>query len=122
MKRSWFGFALLVILLAVSLAVSLVMTGIHEPIAGQLRLAAGFAQMENWQEARELTEEATALWKKWEGLRLCFADHTPVEQINSDLAQIPVMDRQELAAACAQTAEKVEAIAKNHHLHWWNLL
>lgn len=122
MKRSWFGLGLLVALLAAALAVSMVMEGIHDPIAGQLRLAAGFAQKENWQQARVLTEEATALWKKWEPLRLCFADHTPVEQIDSDLAELRAMQPQELAAACARTAEKVEAVAQAHHLSWWNLL
>lgn len=121
MKRSWFGFALLVVLLAAALAVSVVMQSIHDPIAGQLRLAAGFAQMENWQEARELTEEATALWKKWEPLRLCFADHTPSEQIDSELAEIRQLDNGQLAAACARTAEKVAAVAKAHHLGWQDL-
>lgn len=126
MKRSWFGVLLLVALLLLSLLVTWVMGEIHAPVAERLRQAAALALEENWEEAGAAAMEARQHWKAWAHLRQCFADHTPVEDIESQFAQLTAYEAKketaEFAAACLSLKERVEAMAEAHGLSPWNLL
>ena len=86
MKRCWFGLGLLVVLLGVSLAVSWGMDAVHRPIAGELRRAAVCAQAEEPEQAQAEFRKAQADWEKWAHFRGCFADHTPTEAVDQELA------------------------------------
>lgn len=124
MKRSWFGFFLLLVLLAGSILVTRIMVRIHEPIETQLLRASQFAGEENWLRAKHSFREAEARWKKWEHVRSCFADHNPVEEIDAAFAMLQVYctARAELpfAGGCRELARQVAAIGEAHEPVWWN--
>ena len=84
MKRSWIGFFLLVLLLAGCILVTIAMGCIHDPIEAQLIQAAQWAMAENWERSEYSFREAMENWKKREHFRACFADHTPVEEIDGN--------------------------------------
>lgn len=126
MKRSWIGFALLLVLLGGSLAVTWVMDAIHDPIAEDLEQAAECALLGDWVNAAIFSQRAEKNWEEWEHFRGCFADHTPIEEIDGFFATVEVycaaQEDVAFAAACAETAEKVEAVGDAHGLFWWNVL
>lgn len=126
MKRCWFGLGLLVVLLGVSLAVSWGMDAVHRPIAGELRRAAICAQAEESEQAQAEFRKAQTDWEKWAHFRGCFADHTPMEAVDQELAAArwagALAQWPEFAAACARAVKMVEAIGAAHACNWWNLL
>ena len=126
MKRSWFGFILLMVILAIALMVTWVMGEIHRPVSQSLRQAALCALSENWDTAEASLENAQAHWQRWGNVRLCFADHTPVEEIDSSFAALTAYSAKketaDFAAACLTLKEKVEAVSQAHGLTLWNLL
>lgn len=126
MKRCWFGLGLLVVLLGVSLAVSWGMDAVHRPIAGELRRAAICAQAEASEQAQAEFRKAQRDWERWAHFRGCFADHTPTEAVDQELAAArwagALAQWPEFAAACARAAKMVEAIGAAHACNWWNLL
>lgn len=126
MKRSWIGFALLLVLLAVSILSTWAMVRIHDPIEADLKQAAECAMLGDWEEAVSYSRSAQDRWEKWAHFRACFADHSPVEEIDADFAAMEVYryDRDEAAftAACCALARQVAAVGEAHELVWWNVL
>lgn len=126
MKRSWIGFVLLLVLLAVSILSTVVMIRIHEPIEADLQRASEYAFQENWVQAHRFFREAEAKWTRWAHLRACLADHNPVEEIDAAFALLKVYcsAREELsfAGGCRDLAQKVAAVGQAHEFVWWNLL
>ena len=124
MKRSLFGFVLLVSLLLLCLGAAWLMGALHDPISAELRQAADLAQTD-LAGAAALAEQAKAAWKKAEPLSACFADHNPMEQINQEFAQLEIFAREKervaFAAACGSLAEKMQAMSDAHGLKWRNL-
>lgn len=125
MKRSWFGFILLLILLALALTVTWVMGQIHRPVVQDLRQAADLALAEDWEGADAAAQRAKSQWQLWANVRLCFADHTPVEDIDSMFGALEAYEAEketaDFAAACLQLKEKVDAVGQAHGLSLWNL-
>ena len=119
------GGALLVLLFG-GILVTRQMGEIHEPIASKLQLAAQCALENNWVRAESFFQEAEADWKQREHFRSCFADHTPVEEIDGDFELLLVFcgtrDRTAFAGGCRELARKVAAVGEAHQLVWWNLL
>ena len=126
MKRSWIGFALLVFLLLGSILSAGSMVRIHEPIAETLKQAARWAMAGNWEQADSCFRAAEAHWQESEHLRSCFADHTPVEEIDGDFELLTVCcaarETVSFAGGCLQLARQVAAVGEAHELVWWNLL
>lgn len=126
MKRCWFGVGLLIVLLAVSLAVTWGMETIHRPIARQLEQAAICARQGDWDKAEQLSRQAEAGWEAWAHFRACFADHTPTEEVSAELAAMAQnrLEREtgEFSASCARASKMVQAVGDAHGLNWWNLL
>ena len=126
MKRCWFGFALLLILLAGGLLATRGMEKIHGALSQTLETAAEAALREDWHGAQAAFEKARAEWEKWWHFSAALADHEPMEEINSLFAQLEVYaesrDAQNFAAVCALLAENLEALGEAHSLTWWNLL
>lgn len=124
MKRSWIGLIVLLVLLACSLLVTWAMDTIHDPIAEDLEQAAECALLGDWGNANRFCRRAAEAWEEWNHFRSCFADHTPVEEIQAELSAIEVyraaQENVAFAAACAETAEKIEAVGDAHGLLWWN--
>lgn len=125
MKRCWFGVGLLVVLLAVSLAVTWAMGSIHEPISENLQQAAEQTLLGDLTQGRALAVKARAGWEKWEHFRACFADHTPVEEIGAGFAELETYgaagEDAAFAAKSAELAQQVKAVGEAHGLVWWNL-
>ncbi len=126
MKRSRFGAWLLIFLLAVSLLSSWAMEQVHAPVAADLEAAGQAALSGSWDRAAAHMNAASNRWTRWQGLRCCFADHGPSEQIDAALAELrqyaAAGEPTAFAAAAARTACQVEAIWQAHGLKWWNLL
>ena len=126
MKRSWFGFVILLVLLLGSTLSSRAMVGIHEPIGEKLQLSARCAMAGDWRRAEAVFRQAQESWEKSEHFRSCFADHTPVEEIDGDfeLLQVYCASRETVSfsGGCLQLARQVAAVGEAHELVWWNLL
>lgn len=120
MKRSFFGAALLLCLLAVSLTVTWGMEKIHRPVAEALTAAEEKARIGDWQGAAELEGIARAGWDRWSELRKCFADHTPAEEIDAQFAMLGACIHagqwEEFPSLAAQTAQMVKAMGDAHGL------
>ncbi len=125
MKRSWIGVAMLVVILCSALAVTWAMDKIHDPVAQDLKYAANAALAEDWDAAQALAAGAGERWQKWAHFRGCFADHGPMEEIDGNFAQLAAYGTAEeaadFAAACGETARKVEAMGQAHSISWWNV-
>ena len=126
MKRSWIGFGLLLVLLVIGLLVTWGMDRLHDPIARELEQAASHGLKEDWSKAIPAAADAKTRWEKGCHFAACFADHTPMEEIDALFAQMEIYaaaeENTDFAAACAELARKVEAMGEAHGLKWWNFL
>ena len=125
MKRSWIGFILLIVLLLGCLLVTKVMAYIHEGVESRLLQTARMALDGNWYQAEDLFQRARRDWEKNSRFRSCFADHTPVEEIDAAFAMLEVTcaarDPVTFAGGCRSLACQVAAVGEAHELVWWNL-
>ena len=125
MKRSWIGFVLLVALLVGCILVTVAMGRIHDPIEAQLLQASQCAMEGNWEKAGDFFREAQENWEEKEHFRTCFADHTPVEEIDADFEMLMVLcaarEVTSFAGGCRSLARQVAAVGEAHELVWWNL-
>ena len=126
MKRSWIGFILLLGLLLGCILVTISMGRIHDPIEAKLLQAAQCAMEGNWEKADDFFREAQESWEEKEHFRTCFADHTPVEEIDADFEMLMVLctarEVTSFAGGCRSLARQVAAVGESHELVWWNLL
>ena len=126
MKRSWIGFALLVVLLGIGLLVTRHMEERHADISLRLEKAAVCAVEEDWERARLLLGEPGEQWYGGRRFAACFADHAPMEDINGLFSQLEICAYLEeplsFASICRDLAKKVEAVGEAHVPSWWNLL
>ena len=126
MTRGVIGIVLLLVLLAGGMFVEFTMDTVHSPIARELALAAQAGSDELWDTALLHQETAVKLWKRSWHLTAAFADHMPMEDIDSLFGSLPVYytqrEQTHYVAACRELARRVEAMADAHRLTWWNLL
>ena len=126
MKRSWFGFVMLLGLLLGSILSSRAMVRIHGPMEEKLQLSAQCALDGDWHRAEAFFRQALENWEKTEHFRSCFADHTPVEEIDGDFELLKVYcaarEKVSFCGGCLQLARQVAAVGEAHELVWWNLL
>lgn len=125
MKRSWIGFVLLLVLLAGGVAATWGMAKCHEPIARDLENAAKTALQGDMAQGEVLMLQAREAWGRSRHLGACFADHTPMEEIDALFAEVEVYaaarEETDFAAGCAALSRKVEAMGQAHGASWWNL-
>ena len=126
MKRGWFGVGLLAVLLALGIFSSVAMGLFHEPVADVLERASDYALEENWDQARRLSGRAEDTWEELWHFSASFADHSPMEEIDSLFAQLEIYEKARdpvaFAAVCASLSRQLEAMSDAHELSWWNLL
>lgn len=126
MKRLWIGIVILAVLLAGSIAISVAMSAIHDPIAADLELAAQKALQEDWDSALSLFRRANGRWEKYHDFTAAFADHTPMDEMDTLLEELEVYAHEQenphFSATCAHLYFMAKAIAETHLLTWWNLL
>ena len=124
MKRSWIGFVLLVVLLLGCLLVTKIMVDIHDPIESSLLQSARQAMDGNWSRAEALFRHAEADWKNKAHFRGCFADHSPVEEVDAAFSMLQVTcaarDSVAFAGGCCSLARQVAAVGEAHELVIWN--
>lgn len=124
MIRFRIGAFLLAALLAVSLWAQWMMGRNQAPVADALERAAQSAMEHNWIAAGMHLKEAQSRWQKHRHFTAAFSDHTPMEDIDSLLAQLTAYagnDGETFAAICKELRCRVEAVADAHRLTWWNL-
>lgn len=126
MIRSWIGFILLAVLLLGCLLVTKTMVDIHDPLESRL-IQAGQAAMDgNWGRAQQLFRQAQTDWETDAHFRGCFADHSPVEEIDASFAMLNIYcaagDTVAFAGGCRSLARQVAAVGEAHELVFWNLL
>ena len=126
MKRSRFGFGLLLVLLILGAVSAWAMVDSLEPMSETIRQAGEAALQENWREAEEISGRVKETWETRFPFFASLSDHEPMENINGLFAQLDVYgqsrDPQNFAAVCAQIGEDLEAMGEAHRLKWWNLL
>ena len=126
MKRSRFGFGLLLFLLAAGLFSTRYMDRCHGETAQLLTEAAEQAQGDHWAQAVELSRLAKKHWQKSWRISAAFADHEPMEEIDAQFAQLEIYagagERLSFCALCAQLASDLKAMGDAHALNWWNLV
>lgn len=126
MKRLVIGLTLLAVLLCLCLAITLAMAHIHYPIADALAQAADFAENGAWSQALACADEAAARWQTYHCFTAAFADHTPMDEMDTLLEELRVYARERenphFSATCAHLQFIARAIAEAHRIDWWNLL
>ena len=82
------------------------------------------AAREDWDTALLHQETAQRGWRKAWRLTAAFADHQPMEDVDSLFARLPAYgeDAVEFSACCRELARRVRAVYEAHSLTWWNLL
>ena len=126
MKRSWIGLALLILLLAGGLLATGYMDRCHSGTAQLLTEAQLQARQGNWEQAVQLARLADQKWQESWRVSAAFADHEPMEEIDSRFAQLIIYagagEKLSFAALCTQIASDLNAMADSQALNWWNLL
>lgn len=126
MKRVRFGAALLVLLLALSIAVTICMGRTHTAISEALGAAAEDFLTDRIADANEKIAWARRMWEEKWRFSAAFADHDPMEEIDGLFCELDVYvktrDYESSAAICARLSRAVEAMGDAHECSWWNLL
>ena len=125
MKRSWIGLGLLVLLLILSWVSALAMVRLHAPVEDNLNQAAQCALLGDWVNTEAFFRRGKEKWETLERFRACFADQTPVEEIDGQFALLEIycltQERSAFTASCRELAEKCAAVGEAHEMVWWNL-
>lgn len=126
MKRFWIGVIVLAVMLVSGFASAFALGKLHNTIADTLEQAAELVQTGHREQAEQKVEQAAAMWEKYHHLAASFADHEPLEQIDSLFAQLRVYFRvgreKDIADACVQLSSLSRDVAESHGLSWWSLL
>ena len=126
MKRLWFGIGILVLLLCIGIGVTIAMDRHHRNISENMQAAAAAVQSEDWESAAAYAGSAESKWNAWRHFAASFADHEPLEQMDSLFAELKVYENMTMAsdyaAVCTHLSELARAIGESHALNWWNLL
>ena len=89
MTRGIIGCVILALLLAAGLGVQWAVEALQAPITGELTQAAQAAAREDWDTALLHQETAQRGWRKAWRLTAAFADHQPMEDVDSLFARLP---------------------------------
>ena len=126
MKRIFAGAVILGLLLAAGITVAMRIEKIHSDITRLLEQAGTAAQEANWADARRLTREASEKWQRSRHFTAGFADHTPMDEIDTTFGELQVYLLQEesphFQATCARLSALTQAMADSHNVQWWNIL
>lgn len=126
MKRLFIGILILAVLLCGSLSISIAMENIHRPIADCLEQAVQKALSQDWEAALDLVDLANARWTKYHDFTAAFADHTPMDEMDTLLEELEIYgqsrENPHFSATCANLYFIATAFAESQLLTWWNLL
>ncbi len=126
MRRCALGVWLLSLLLGLGILSTLLVRHRLEPVTQALEQAGQLALAQNWEEADLLARQAQAQWEAGWTLTAALSNHTPMETADQWFARLAVYregkDPVAYAAACAQLAGLLEAIAEGQIPSLRNLL
>ena len=126
MKRERLGLWLLVLLLILGLLSSRRMATDSSLMAHTLDQAGILALEGDWEGVDRLVRKARGRWEGNWHLAAALTDHEPMEEVDSQLAQLEIYRQQReglaFAALCAQISSRIEDIGDAQALNWWNLL
>ena len=126
MKRLWLGILILLFLLVGSLLVQILLFRVHSDISHDLEQASLAAMSQDWASSLSLARTALSRWQRWHHFTAAFADHNPMDELDSLFAQLPVyaQNREDphFAATCKELSFLAKAMAESHKLSWWNFL
>ena len=126
MKRIWLGLGILVLFLVLGFWSSYGMQTLHEPLAHDLEKAAEAALSGDFAAGKEQAKKAQQQWKDQWSATAVFADHTPMDEIDSHFARLEVFaqtdNAEAFAAGCRQLAQLITATAEAHSFAWRNIL
>lgn len=126
MKRSWFGFGLLAVLLVVCLGAGCLTARACAPTLRAVTQAEAFGRGEDWDKALPWLRQARQQWEESRPLAACVADQTPMEEIDGLFAQLAgyagAEEATEFSATCLLLTEKLQAFQDAQSLRWWYLL
>ena len=98
----------------------------HRAMANVMEDSTWLALSGQWENAKESASAARQNWEKGWRFRAAFADHGPIEEIDSLFRELTVYsaagERTEFSRTCTLLAEKLEAMASSARLSWWNVL
>lgn len=126
MKRIWLGLGILALFLALGLWSGHSMQSLHTPLAHNLEKAADAALSGDFAAGKEWAQKAKKQWDDQWNPSAVLADHTPMDEIDSQFARLEVFAQTEnteaFAASCRQLAQLITATAEAHSFTWWNIL
>lgn len=119
MRRGLIGLGLLAALLALGIWTQSRMDALHTPIAEAMSQAGALAGQERWEEAGAIVQQAKQQWAQGRTLTAALADHQPMEDIESLMAQLDafLQDQEpDFGALCADIARRIDAMAAAHRM------
>lgn len=126
MKRLWLGILILLLLLVSSLVIQILLFRVHSDISRDLEQAANRAMVQDWSSAFSLARTAIGRWQRWHHFTAAFADHSPMDELDSLFSQLSVFSQQRedphFAATCKELSFLAKAMAESQKLSWWNFL
>ncbi len=126
MKQLWIGVGFLAVMLAAGILLSVLFVNIYTPLHEGLEQASALSLAGDWEGARQALARCRKDWQKYRHFVAAVADHEPLEEMETYLAQLAVYAHQEnageFAALCARTAGLAHAMSESQQLTWWNLL
>ncbi len=125
MNRIKIGALFLGVILALGIALSVGFSAVHDPLAEGLERSGAAAMSGNWTAAKTALEQAVSDWEKCRPFVAAAADHEPLEELESYIAQLKCYLRQEnaeFAPLSARTAALARAMGEAQAFSWWNLL
>ena len=126
MNRGFLGLILLLVILIGGIMSARFMVCSNSPLEQTMDQAAELVLDDRWDQAERIRLEAQAQWQSRWHLAAAFADHAPMEEVDSLFAQLEVYARKRdqlgYAALCRELARELAAMGDAHVPSWWNLL
>lgn len=125
MTRFRIGLLILALLLAAGIWGQCSTAAIHQPIARAMEEAAALALSGDWNAAARKTAEAQEAWQRSRTFTAAITDHSPMEEIECLLSQLPSLsaahNRSAYAAACHTLSCRLQSLAESQQLSWGSL-
>ena len=97
-----------------------------EEISQLIAQAGTLALAEDWEGTDKLLRKARGRWEESWRLSAALTDHEPMEEVDSQLEELAVYQKQReklaFAALCGRIASQIEDIGDAQTLNWWNFL
>lgn len=112
MKRCWFGGALLALILALGLFLSLGMGNFHRELSEEMARAAEITGSDR-EAAQAAADRAREKWERRRSLTAILQDHAPMEAIEENFRLLtPGAEEEDFRETCLRLAAQLEALGQ----------